>query len=437
MPELTAAALIEHLGAHPNRRALENLLRTSAFEAAVARRTDFASRRLASGPSTGPGHPPEGLTRADAQTAYGNVLDVLDRGVERLEEAALLGALLSLAIQSQPPAEPQDCVELGFHLVWLAAKTPCDALRSLDEALGPEAAPIWYGVALVVSAPESVPTDFGPTEALVAAAALRQSASAEAQALRFEAHDRVIDPALRALLAPTAGELGSLSGEMQASPRGPALTVFLAITLLLFVVSAVRFIGRYVFVYRRPASLRLGTRGLELSHRVELMGQVLRDRSILIPLSNLARVTREVKYARVGLYAGLLALTLGTYFGAGLFVDGIRVPGGSAPLLGLAASFIAIGLGADFVLSTGADSVRGRYRLVVVPIKGRSLCLGNLDPQQVEILLQALAEQTSLLQTTERRAPGELGTAERRAPGNLEPLPAAPSGSDVPPEATG
>jgi hypothetical protein len=99
-----------------------------------------------------------------------------------------------------------------------------------------------------------------------------------------------------------------------------------------------------------------------------------------------------VRYARAGLYAGLIALTLGTYFGTGLFVDAIRVPGGSGPLLGLAALFIVIGFGIDFALSTGADSVRGRCRVVVLPHEGRALCIGSLDPMRADALLAALAE---------------------------------------------
>lgn len=419
MAALTTRALVESLGSHPHRHALQALVRGSALDAALNKRAEFASRRRPSAPQTASSPVSVALTRADAETPYGNLLDVLERGVERLEEGALLGALLSLAIQSDPPAEASEAVDLAFDLVWLATKTPCDALRSLDEALGPDAGPIWYGVALVVSSPESVPADFGPTEALVAAAALRQSTSPEAQTLRVEACERVLDPVLRALLAPETRELGALTGELRPSPRSGALTALLALTLLLFLINAVRFASRFFFAYRKPASVQLGSQGIELSYRVQLMGQVLRERSTLVPFSNVALVTREIKYARVGLYAGLLALLLGTYLGAGLFVDGVRVPGGSAPLLALAASFIAIGLGADFVLSTGADSARGRCRLVVATLQGRSFCLGGLDPRLVDGWLLALAERTRQSETIEH--PAEPVEPPRSDPGSAAP----------------
>jgi hypothetical protein len=401
MFEVSSFAFIEPLRAHPNRRALESLVRAAAIDATLARRADFASRhRLGNVPTTGPGHIPDGMTRVDAETQFGNVLDVLERGVERPEERAMLGALLVLSLESDPPPDPEAAAMMGFHLVWLASNTPCDGLSVLDAGLGPAAIPIWRGVARVVTNPEMTPADFGPTESLVAAAALRRSLSADAQALRFDALALVNDEALYALLAPTPGDFSdALAGEMQPPPRGPLLTTVLAVTLLLFVINAVRFVGRYAFLYKRPAAVRLGPQGLELSQRIELMGQVLRDRATVVPLSNLARITREVKYARAGLYAGLLALTLGTYFGTGLFVDGVRVPGGSAPLLGLAALFIVVGLGADFVLNTGADSARGRCRLVVVPRRGPVLCIGALEPGQADALLQAVADQTRSSET--------------------------------------
>jgi len=153
-----------------------------------------------------------------------------------------------------------------------------------------------------------------------------------------------------------------------------------------------RIVARVAFGYKRPATLRIGPQGLELANRIELMGRVLRDRATLLPLSHVMRVTREVKYARAGLYVGIAALTIGTYVGTGFLVDGLRVPGGSASLLGLAAVFIIVGLAVDFVLSSAADTLRGRCRVVILPERGRTLCVGGLDAARADALLSALAE---------------------------------------------
>lgn len=393
---MDSASVIEALAGHPHLEALTSLVRASALDATQARRADYArGAQDGRGAALSRGHIPEGLTAEDADTAFGNVLSILERGVESESERELLGALFALSIKQSPPSDEQATEELAGHLVWLAAHTPCDALAVLDAALGADADPIWRAIATLLTDIDRVPPDFGFSEGLVAAASLRRSSSDVAREQRSLAAAQVSDPALLALLLPRAEELGGeLLGEVQPPPRGPLLTTLLAVTLLLFILQVVRVIGRYAFGYRRPAAIRLGPQGLELSQRIELMGRVLRDRATIVPLSNLSRVTREVKYARAGLYVGLGALTLGTYFGTGFFVDGVRVPGGSWPLLGLAALFVVAGLCVDFVLSTGADALRGRCRVVVVPVRGPTVCVGSLDPQRADSLLSALAERS-------------------------------------------
>ena len=146
---------------------------------------------------------------------------------------------------------------------------------------------------------------------------------------------------MRALLAAGGIAREPLQGELVPAPFGTVATVARALTLVLAVVQVWRLVARYAFGYRRPAAFSLTDRGLELSYRVELLGKVLRERTELVPLANLSRVTREVEYARAGVYAGLGALVLGTYFGMGLFVDALRVPGGSGSLLAMAVALIA------------------------------------------------------------------------------------------------
>jgi hypothetical protein len=162
------------------------------------------------------------------------------------------------------------------------------------------------------------------------------------------------------------------------------------------VVRGLRALGRTVFGYRRPANLRLSTRGLELDQRTELLGRVLRQRSLLVPLGQIARITREVRYARASLYAGLVALVLGSYFGTGMLVDGLRVPGTSPPLLGLSVLLIAAGLVLDFGLSAWSDSSASTCRVVVVPRAGRAWCIARVDVQRADAILASVARQASL-----------------------------------------
>jgi hypothetical protein len=223
-----------------------------------------------------------------------------------------------------------------------------------------------------------------------------------------ELSSRLSDPALRRLAGGDSGDSGfpakpelaasaggELSGELGLAPRRPVLTVILALTLVLPLMHLGRLLLRYALAYKTPARLKLSDRGLELGYRVELLGRVLRERSLLVPLDNVATVTREVRFARLGMYAGLLALVLGSYLGMGMFVDAVRVDGGSATLLGMGTLLIVAGLLADFGLSSLSDSVKGTCRLVVVPRKGRALCVGSLEPQAVDTMLNGVAERAA------------------------------------------
>jgi len=55
---------------------------------------------------------------------------------------------------------------------------------------------------------------------------------------------------------------------------------------------------------------------------------------------------------------------------------------------------IAGGLALDFVLSSLGVNARGRCRLVVVPRKGRALCISDLDPARTDALLASVARRT-------------------------------------------
>jgi hypothetical protein len=183
-----------------------------------------------------------------------------------------------------------------------------------------------------------------------------------------------------------------LSGELTTPPGSALVAALSVLSGVSLVRGALRLTGRVAFAYRRPAELRLSERGVEVSHRTELLGRVLRDGETVIPLSNLASISREVRFARLGLYAGLFALVVGTYVGAGLLIDGVRVPGGSPSLLGFGLAAIALGIVLDYALAVVWDAVRQTCRVVVTPQRGRTLCLQGLDPHEADRVLAELSE---------------------------------------------
>jgi hypothetical protein len=411
------SAFVVELSAHPHVDAMAARVFAQAAGAADARRRGFAAPgKQEDKPDESSGIPE--LTAEQADTGHGNLLELLGRGVEKPEERHLIGALLALGAAKQPPgSEPQ----LAARLVWLAAHTPCSAFGAIDRALGERADAVWDAVAKIADYPQLAAPDFGPAEALVAALALRTSQSTRAESLAAELLKANTDPLMSAVFAggePRADQLPSadkgatehrveptpsadkrllLTGELAPAPRGPLVTALLAFSLILPVLMLARLIGRYALAFRRPAAVGLSERGLELEYRSELLGRVLREKSVLVPLSNVASVTREHRYAQAGLYAGLIALVLGSYFGVGLLADGVRVPGGSLPLIGLAVLMIAGGLALDFLFSNVAVNARGKCRLVVVQRKGRPLCVAELDPAQADALLASVARRVIAL----------------------------------------
>lgn len=383
MTASSASALVGSLVELPAIDRLSERVRTSALRAADSRDRGFAAAGWSDGATD------DDLTEEQADTGHGNVLAILQGRVEGPQDHSVLAALLALGTGRD--VRDGQATAAAARLVWLAAHTPVDALQAIDAALGDRADPVWREVARIAVDPAAAAADFDTAEAVVAAAALAASASPAAHAAAAEGAARAASALVRRILAPErAAADGAMGGELSPAPRNPVATVALACTGILLVTHVARLIGRLALAYRRPARVVVDPRGLQLSHRTELLGRVLRDRDVLVPLDNIARVTREVRFSRAGLYAGLVALLLGSYFGMGLFVDGVRV--GSAPLLGLAVAVIAVGLIVDFVLSSVADTARGRCRLVVVPRKGRALCIGGLDPARADAMLARLAE---------------------------------------------
>jgi len=400
MTSPTPAAVVSSLVRHPHLSRLAEHVRQRVLWAAANR------SRSMGGPETGDGNG-DGLSEDESACELGDVAAILERGPENPTEALLLATLVMLGVASELPSQPEAQLRLVSELIWLTAHTELDPLRVVDDALGERAAVLWPRVAQVVQDPKSVAADFARAEALAAAAALSASSSDAARQCSAELAARIDDPLVRTVLCPPSPEHQTrLSGELAPPPRHAAVVAALGLTGILALLHVARLIGRYALALRRPVEVRLGPEGLELSHRTELLGRVLRDRRVLVPLHNLQRVAREVRYSRLGLYVGLFALAVGTYLGISLFVDGVRVPGGSPPLLGMGVLVVLLGLGLDFGLSSLSDTARGKCRLVILPRKGKSLCVAELEPRQTDALLRTLAQQTQSAPQSSTADPG-------------------------------
>lgn len=327
---------------------------------------------------------------ARAETPAGNLAAIFERGAESEGERVLVATLLALSAAPDFPSAPETELARARELSWVAAHTRVNPLLAMDALVEPEhAGAFWRAIAALAEPSRSD----DPALSTAALAALGASGNERARAAAAELAQASRDPLVRALLGSgTSAAAPRLAGELSPAPRGPVATTLLALCGWLLLSRGARLLGRLGLAFKQPAEVCLSDRGLELTHRTELLGRVLGKRETLIPLANLARVTREVRYPRLGLYLGLIALALGSYVGMGLFVDGTRVPGGSAQLLGMGVLLVALGLGIDYGLTILSDNVRGRCRLVVEPKKGRRLCVGALDPARADAMLAALAQ---------------------------------------------
>lgn len=389
----SASEVVDKLREAPDTAALAALVSRVALASAVLRRPDLASKFHAPAAESLAAIQAGGIDPERAQTAFGNPLTALEQGPEGPAERQLLGALLAIGIGARLPESDSERDALAADLVWLATHSTIDALAFMDAALRETAAGMWEAVAHVARDPEAVAPEFGRAEALIAAAAIAASKSEVAHRARLHLSHAATDTGVRALAAgAVTANAERLDGELSLPPFGPVVTALLTVTLLLFALQVGRVLLRWVLAFKRPASISIGPNGLELSQRTELLGKVLRERSIVVPLGSLVRVTRETRYARLGMYVGLVALVIGSYFGMGLLVDAVRVPGGSASLFGLAVLMMVLGLAVDFTFSNAADTVRGKCRMLVVPQRGRTLCLGSLDPARADAMLATIAE---------------------------------------------
>lgn len=332
------------------------------------------------------------LTREDAATPFGNALDVLERGPEDDAERALACALAAHVVAGDPPGDRDAEDRAANDVLWLAAHTPFDATGLIDRALGDRATSMWDSLAdRIRRIDQGKLPALGRGEALVAAAALAASASKgaakQASALAAEVRDRKL---ARVLGAGVREPVEPVVGEMAPPPRSPAATAALALTGLLFVVQGARLLGRVALAYKKPAELTLSDDGgVRVRWRIELLGRTLRDRDVVVPRSALVRATREVRYPRLALYAGLLALAVGSYVGVSAFVDGVRAASPSLLASGLA--IVALGLALDFALSSIAPGARGKCRLLVVPRDGARLCVGGVDAGRADAVLARLS----------------------------------------------
>lgn len=387
----SAQAFQEELARLPQGELLAQTVKQVADKLLSSRRRDVAA-------VSAPLLKSASFNRTDNQTTLGDAVAALERGPQGRGEQVLLGALLGRAVAAAPPSGVDAEDKAAGELLWLAAHTGFDVFPSLDAALGGRAAGVWGALCdLIRRIDRGREPTFDRADAAVGALSLRGASNEEARTAARRLADEVDDPALGELLRGGGGRGGDdeqaprLVGELQSAPRGALLTAFLAVTGLLLIEAGARLVSRTALQRRHPAELEVTEHGVRIRARTEMLGRVLREVEHVVPVDGLAVASREVRFPRLVLYAGLLALALGSYVGASLLGDAFKAT--SPSLLGQGLLVIALGIALELG-ATAFGGVRGRCRVILVPKKGGALCLGDVD---------ALAAQQTLA-TLRRRA---------------------------------
>jgi hypothetical protein len=387
MATLTVPDILKQIAAHERGDQLCRLVRDCLFDAADGRRSDLdaivAARALE-----------RELTREQAQMAAGNVVEALEGLATDSTSGMLVSALLARALMLDPPQGVEAEDKVAERLAWIGATTNADVLGALDEVLGDKAAGIWGALADLVQRHDARGAG-GRAQALVAAAALGSSDNGSAKTRAAELAGSMRNAGLvRMVSGGPRGEVPAkapaLTGELARAPRGALATLLLAACGWLLAANVGRVLGRLALKYSRPTEVLITPRGVMVRGRTELMGKVLREHEMLIPLDGLARATREVRFPKTGTYAGLIALALGSYLGVSWFIDGVRAT--SFSLMAVGMLVILLGISLDFALSSLWPGKRGKCRVVFVPKRGAAICVAQVDTKSADATMAALAQ---------------------------------------------
>lgn len=377
-----------------------------------------------------------GLEREGAQTEYGNVLAILERGAEDQAERAIVAAFVAGGVLRAVEADPSLSRRWAERLAWLGAHAgfdplaalpsdaPADVVRPLHRAVAELARQIDLG-----KVPEADRAELLVCTAALAtavegrdpgsSASLGSSEGPGANDERGAAGD-VVDPetaqivsrlaadltdpvAARLITAradgapPTVAQSGpsiaTLAGKLAPAPRSPLLTIAFALSGFLLVRAAAILVGDHLLGLKRDAKVELTPAGLSVRAKIALLGRDLRDLHAHFPVDGLATVRREVRWPGLPVYAGLLALLIGTYAGVSFLSWGVQAA--SPRLLGYGVLALIAGVALDLILVAILPGARGEVRLLLVPKQGRRICVGALDLQATDRLLADLAKKVT------------------------------------------
>ena len=325
-------------------------------------------------------------------------LNLVRGATSNSESLEAFGHLSLLAMTRQPTIATPEFAQRTRQMLWLECNSKLALLTLLPKILQARQVSLTANtVAGLLTGAWKVDRPLSRGEKYVALVWLESLEAAHAGDLAQRARQAII-PAIPSQFGGTNGQARTgaqftLSGTLAAVPRSAVATAIEAFTGWLLIRQVADFTLRVFLAYRAKAEIRVTEKGLEIHEKRSLLGRRFRERTSVVTMHEVRRLSREVRYARAGTYAGLVALCLGSFLGMRLFVDGLRVPGFSGQLLWLGLLLVVGGLCLDFAFANWFDATRGRCRFLVVTERGKGFCLADVEPSQVDAMLSQLAKQ--------------------------------------------
>jgi len=329
----------------------------------------------------------------DSDDFAASVFRLVGSGAAAEQELESFSCLGLFGLSNPQKRNPNAVAEFGRQILWLecnsrlalltyaASQLPSDDVKALASAL-----------AELLRKPHTYAPSLSRGETWAALAWLRSIQSAVNQEAQVQLAMAVSPPV--PLPVSERDGLGSgrtMSGRIALAPKGAVSTAIAAFSGWLLLRQLVEWILRLFLGYRANAEVTISEKGLEIRESRTLLGRKLREQTTVLTMPRIQHLSREVRFARAGTYAGLAALGLGSVLGMRLFVDGLRVPGFSGPLLLLGLLIVLGGLGLDFAFANWLDSSKSRCRFLVISEDGKGFCIAGVEPTQADSILSELS----------------------------------------------
>lgn len=304
----------------------------------------------------------------DGSTKTGRPLEIVRGGARNVAERALLASLVAWHLETL--LQRRDGVHAVRALVgaldWMEFVGHVPPYTAARETLDAD----------VVERLDAV-LDGAPIEAATSAA------TAAVRALRGKS----ATPSTGSIPAPRDGgrpESVSIAGELEGEER----TGWRRLLWALLWTRPARGVLRVVFSLRSPVTVSLDGDALRVHGHTELLGRTLRTWDERFPLSGMALLRREARFPMLPVAASVFALGLGSVYGAQRAIEGLR--GHYFPLVALGVVVVFGGVLFDWLMRALFPGVTGQTRLTVRGRDGRGAVLTALPVGELDALMDAV-----------------------------------------------